>query len=41
MTWNTLHIARILKDTGGIPTRGNSTHDWDLSHPAHPNPEYR
>ena len=32
---------RLLKDAGGVPAYGNSTHDWDLSHPDHPNPEYR
>lgn len=26
---------------GGIPAYGNSTRDWDLSQPDHPNPEYR
>lgn len=41
MTWNVLHLARMLRDAGGIPAYGNSTHDWDLSQPAHPNPEYR
>src|SRR4051794_40972955 len=41
MSWNLLHTARMLKDAGGVPTYGNSTHDWDLSHPDHPNPEYR
>lgn len=41
MTWNLLHYARLLKDAGGVPAYGNSTHDWDLSHPDHPNPEYR
>ena len=41
MTWNVLHLARMLHDAGGIPAYGNSTHDWDLSQPAHPNPEYR
>lgn len=41
MTWNMLHLARLLKDAGGVPAYGNSTHDWDLSHPDHPNPEYR
>ena len=41
MTWNLLHLARMLKDAGGIPAYGNSTRDWDLSHPDHPNPEYR
>jgi multimeric flavodoxin WrbA len=41
MTWNLLHLARMLKDAGGIPAHGNSTDDWDLSQPTHPNPEYR
>ena len=36
MTWNILHFARMLKDAGGIPTYGNSTHDWDLAHPDTP-----
>jgi multimeric flavodoxin WrbA len=40
-TWNMLHLARMLKDAGGIPAYGNSTKDWDLSDPDHPNPEYR
>jgi multimeric flavodoxin WrbA len=41
MTWNVLHLARMLKDAGGVPAYGNSTRDWDLSEPTHPNPEYR
>jgi multimeric flavodoxin WrbA len=41
MTWNLLHLARMLNDAGGIPAYGNSTADWDLAHPLHPNPEYR
>jgi multimeric flavodoxin WrbA len=41
MAWNMLHVARLLTDAGGIPAYGNSTHDWDLSQPEHPNPEYR
>ncbi len=41
MAWNMLHLARMLKDSGGIPAYGNSTHDWDLEQPGHPNPEYR
>lgn len=41
MTWNVLHMARMLKDAGGVPAYGNITTDWDLSHPDHPNPEYR
>lgn len=41
MTWNMLHLARLLKDSGGIPVHGNVTSDWDTSQPDHPNPEYR
>jgi multimeric flavodoxin WrbA len=41
MTWNLLHFARLLRDRGGVPAYGNSTFDWDLSEPDHPNPEYR
>src|SRR3954470_23694951 len=41
MTWNLLHLARLLKDAGGIPAYGNDTRDWELEHPEHPNPEYR
>lgn len=40
-TWNMLHAARQLKDSGGIPAHGNVTTNWDLSNPDHPNPEYR
>jgi hypothetical protein len=31
----------MLKDSGGFPAYGNSTHDWNLEHAEHPNPEYR
>ena len=41
MTWNLLQLARMLKDAGGFPAYGNSTRDWDLGQPDHPNPEYR
>lgn len=41
MTWNMLHMARSLKDSGGIPAYGNIAREWDLSSPDHPNPEYR
>ena len=41
MTWNMLHLARMLKHAGGIPAYGNSTTDWNLQQPEHPNPEYR
>lgn len=40
-TWNMLHTARRLKDSGGLPAHGNVTTNWDLTDPEHPNPEYR
>ncbi|MBJ7522295.1 MAG: flavodoxin family protein [Solirubrobacteraceae bacterium] len=41
MAWNLLHMARLLRDQGGIPGHGTNADDWDLSQPDHPNPEYR
>lgn len=41
MAWNLLHMARMLRDAGGIPGHGTNTDEWDLSQPDHPNPEYR
>ena len=29
MTWNLLHVARVLKDVGGIPAHGNQRSEWD------------
>src|SRR5688572_8362240 len=29
MTWNLLHVARMLKDRGGIPAHGNQRSEWD------------
>ncbi|MDQ1404357.1 MAG: hypothetical protein QOG03_2673 [Actinomycetota bacterium] len=29
MTWNLLHLARLLKDNGGIPAHGNQRSAWD------------
>ena len=43
MTWNLMHLARILKTAGGIPVAGNVIGEWrsgDRSAFA-PNPEYR
>lgn len=40
MTWNLLHLARILKDVGGIPAVGNVPGEWE-SDPGNANPEYR
>ena len=42
MTWNLLHMARMLKDAGGIPCHGNSVDLWeDGCRFDAPNPEYR
>ncbi len=42
MTWNLLHMARLLKDAGGIPAHGNQRTAWSEGHRFdHPNPEYR
>tara|TARA_R110002073_G_scaffold76656_30_gene186126 strand:+ start:2157 stop:2894 length:738 start_codon:yes stop_codon:yes gene_type:complete len=42
MTWNLMHMARMLKDAGGFPATGNSRTAWDEGeHFDHPNPEYR
>lgn len=42
MTWNLLHMARILKDQGGIPAHGNQRSEWDAgSRFDFENPEYR
>ncbi|HJO34743.1 MAG: NAD(P)H-dependent oxidoreductase [Pseudomonadota bacterium] len=29
MTWNCLHLARLLKATGGIPPEGNDRNAWE------------
>jgi multimeric flavodoxin WrbA len=29
MTWNLLHLARLLKDAGGVPAHGNQRSLWD------------
>ncbi|MFO7888738.1 MAG: flavodoxin family protein [bacterium] len=42
MTWNLLHLARMLKDQGGIPAWGNQRSKWEAGcRFDHPNPEYR
>jgi len=42
MTWNLMHLAALLKRSGGIPAYGNQRRDWDAgSRFDHPNPEYR
>lgn len=29
MTWNLIHTARLLKDAGGLPAKGNSVREWN------------
>ena len=29
MTWNLMHMARMIKDSGGIPAHGNQRASWD------------
>ena len=42
MTWNLMHLARMLKDAGGIPAHGNQRSEWDAgSRFDFENPEYR
>ncbi len=42
MTWNLLHVARMLKDMGGMPAHGNQRADWDAGcRFDFPNPDYR
>ena len=42
MAWNLMHMARMLKDAGGIPAHGNQISAWDKGERFnHPNPEYR
>jgi multimeric flavodoxin WrbA len=42
MTWNLLHMARLLKDAGGIPVHGNQRSLWDAGcRFDFANPEYR
>jgi multimeric flavodoxin WrbA len=42
MTWNLLHVARMLKDRGGVPAHGNQRSEWDAGcRFDFPNPEHR
>jgi len=42
MTWNLLHLARMLKDAGGMPAHGNQRALWDAGcRFDYANPEYR
>lgn len=42
MTWNLLHLARMLRSAGGLPAHGNRRDEWDAGcRFDHPNPEHR
>jgi multimeric flavodoxin WrbA len=42
MTWNLMHLAKMLKDNGGIPAYGNQRSKWDAgARFDFENPEYR
>jgi len=42
MAWNLMHLAKILKDQGGIPAYGNQRSKWDAgARFDFENPEYR
>ncbi len=42
MTWNLLHMARMIADAGGIPAHGNQRSEWDAGcRFDFPNPEHR
>lgn len=42
MTWNLLHMARMIQDAGGVPAHGNQRSKWDAGCRFDaPNPEHR
>ncbi len=43
MTWNLMHMAQLLKQSGGLPAHGNVRRDWDRGEHFgfDANPEYR
>lgn len=42
MTWNLMHMAKLLHDQGGIPAHGNQRSVWESGAGAiNKNPEYR
>jgi multimeric flavodoxin WrbA len=42
MTWNLMHMAKLLKDNGGIPAQGNQRSKWDAgARFDYENPEHR
>lgn len=42
MSWNLMHLAKMLRDANGIPAYGNQMAKWDArTNKDSPNPEYR
>lgn len=42
MTWNLMHMAKMIKENAGIPAYGNQRSKWDAGcRFDNPNPEYR
>ena len=42
MTWNLMHMARMMKDAGGMPAHGNQRASWDAGcRSDFTNPAYR
>lgn len=42
MTWNLMHLAKLLGAAGGFPAQGNQRREWDAgARFGYPNPEYR
>jgi len=42
MTWNLMHLARLLKDAGGLPNEGNDRNAWKAGcRFDYENPDYR
>jgi multimeric flavodoxin WrbA len=42
MTWNLMHLAKLLRDAGGFPVQGNQRTAWDAGQRFdYENPEYR
>jgi len=42
MAWNLMHVARMLKDAGGLPAHGNQPERWSEGEELDfPNPEHR
>ncbi len=42
MTWNLMHLAKMLKNVGGVPAYGNQRSEWDAgARFDFENPEYR